>query len=91
MVVHIENLREQESSAEIQAKLSASLSLPLPGNVLYVSALSYLKKFKNCGNKSGGLLGWRKLETDDLGEVQERKAVRGTDKVCKSVCMCQIR
>ena len=88
MLVHIENLREEETTVEIQAKLSASLSLTLPGNVLYMSALSYLKKFKNCGNKSRGLLGWRKLETDDLGEVQERKAVRGTDKVCKGVCMC---
>jgi len=86
MLVHIENLRD---SAEIQAKLSASLSLTMfPGNVLYMSALSYLKKFKNCGNKSGGLLGWRKLGTDDLREVQERKAVRRTDKVCKGVCMC---
>jgi len=46
MLVHIENLREEETTVEIQAKLSASLSLTLPGNVLYMSALSYLKKFK---------------------------------------------
>ena len=46
-----------------------------------MSALIQLKKFRNCGNKVGGLKGWRKLEKEGLGNIKERKAFRGTDKV----------
>ena len=57
------------------------MSLTLPGNQLSMSALSYLKKFKNCGNKAGALQGWKRLKEEQLGKVHEKKALRGTDKV----------
>jgi len=46
-----------------------------------MSPLSTLKKFKNCGNKQGGLRGWKRLAADNLGVLKEKKAPRGTDKV----------
>ena len=80
----LDNVSQEESNEELDAKLSANLSLTLPGSVLYMSALSILKRFRNCGNKSGGIRGWRKLQAEELGELKEKRAVRGTDKVCRS-------
>ena len=60
---------------------SAVLSLTLPGKVLNMSALVHQRKFRYTGNKTGGLQGWKRLESDGLGVVIERKAIRGTDKV----------
>ncbi len=60
---------------------SAALSLTLPGSVLNMSSLVYLKKFRYMGNKAGGLRGWEMLQEVGLGSVIESKAMRGTDKV----------
>jgi len=51
-----------------------------------MSALVYLKKFRHTGNKTGGLQGWKKLESDGLGIIIEKKAIRGTDKVNMYAC-----
>ena len=74
--------KETHNSEDLDACLSAAVSLILPGKVLCMSALIQLKKFRNCGNKVGGLKGWRKLENEGLGHIEEKKAMRGTDKVC---------
>ena len=60
---------------------SAELSLTLPGKVLNMSVLVHQKKFRNTGNKVGGLAGWKLLDADGLGVLSEEKAPRGTDKV----------
>ena len=73
--------KESHTAEDLDACLSAALSLTLPGKVLCMSALIQLKKFRNCGNKVGGLKGWRKLENEGLGHSEEKKALRGTDKV----------
>ena len=65
--------------------MGANLSLTLPGDVLYMSPLSTLKKFKNCGNKQGGLHGRKRLAADNLGVLKEKKAPQGTDKVNKFI------
>lgn len=46
-----------------------------------MSALTYLKKFRYTGNKTGGFQGWKKLESDGLGIIIEKKSTRGTEKV----------
>ena len=79
----LDNVSQEESNEELDAKLSANLSLTLSGSMLYMSALFILKRLKNYGNKSGGICGWRKLQAEELGELKKR-AVRGTDKVCRS-------
>ena len=65
----------------MEAYSSAALSLTLPGSILNMSALIYLKKFRYAGNKNGGLRGWEMLQSAGLGEIKEKKAARGTDKV----------
>lgn len=82
--------KEAHTAEDLDACLAAALSLTLPGIVLCMNALIQLKKFRNCGNKVGGLKGWRKLENEGLGHIEEKKALRGTDKVHKYVCTLQI-
>jgi len=69
----------------MEAHQSAELSLTLPGNVLNMSALIHQKKFRNTGNKTGALKGWKMLENEGVGMIYEQKAIRGTDKVCTCI------
>jgi len=80
-VTYVAQLSEEESLTQKQAMQSAELSLTLPGKILNMSVLINQKKFRNTGNKKGGLDGWKLLDADGLGVLTEQKAGRGTDKV----------
>lgn len=45
----------------------------LPGKVLDLSQLLTAKKFRNRGNKQGALTAFKTLETDELGNLEEKE------------------
>lgn len=47
--------------------------LMLPGKVLDLSQLLTAKKFHNRGNKQGALTAFKTLETDELGNLEEKE------------------
>ena len=55
------------------AHLAAGLSLTLPGRILCMSALI---QFRNCENKIGGLKGWKRLDKEGLGHIEEKNNAR---------------
>ena len=63
--------------------------LKLSGTVLNVSVLLDKKKFRSYGHKEGALKGFRLLQVDDLGTLDEFSG-RGNSKVFLSqhVCVC---
>ena len=69
----LEHSTEDIAEEKDNAFQSAVLSLTLPGKVLNVSALVHTKKFRYSGNKGGGLQGWKRLESDGLGVVIEKR------------------
>ena len=64
----------------MQAKADASFSLLLPGEVLNLTVLNQLRKFRDRGNKLGAKQAWSMLHKAGLGLI-ETKARRGTDMV----------
>ena len=68
----------------------AAYCLLLPGRTLNSSALLAAKRFRDKGNKDGAVRGIKMLQAAGLGEVIEKKPLRGTSivSVCMYVCMC---
>ena len=64
----------------------AAYCLLLPGKILHISALLSAKRFRDKGNKDGAVRGIKTLEAAGLGEIIEKKPLRGTSLV--SVCVC---
>lgn len=64
-----------------QAQGNATLSLVIPGKVLYLSALLNKRKFRKKGDKDGALAGLRVLEKANLGKVESTNPKRGTSAV----------
>lgn len=61
---------------------TASFSLLLPGNILYLTPLNNARRFRGRGNKSGAITSWEHLVESELGTLQKTRAKRGTDLVC---------
>jgi len=53
----------------------------LPGNILNLSVLNSLRKFRDRGNKAGAVSAWRLLHEERMGQLVESKAHHGTDMV----------
>lgn len=70
-----------KTADDIMARNNATFSLLLPGDVLNLTTLSHLRKFRDRGNKPGAVQAWRLLEEGGLRTVIEFKARRGTDLV----------
>ena len=53
------------------AQRNTSYSLLLPGNVLNLTVLNNLRKFRDRGNKAGAIESWKLLEEAGLGTLIE--------------------
>ena len=60
-----------------EAERNAAFSLLLPGKVLYLNALSHLRKFRDRGNKAGAMRGFKVLQENELGKLESIKPQRG--------------
>jgi hypothetical protein len=60
---------------------NAGYCLLLPGEVLDLSTLLSLKKFRGRGNKDGALEAMRLLQSDDLGKLEEKESHRGSSAI----------
>ena len=70
--------------AASEAQKNATLSLLLPGKVLYLNALLAQRKFRDRGNKAGDVRGFEALQEDKLGKLVSIKPQRGATMVRKS-------
>ena len=52
-------------------KSNAQYTILLPGKGLHLTELNNARKFRNRGNKKGGLRTFRYLESEGLGTVEE--------------------
>ena len=51
-------------------KNTAQYTILLPGKALHLSALNNARKFRNKGNKDGGLQAFQMLEKEGLGKIE---------------------
>ena len=51
-------------------KNTAQYTILLPGKALHLSALNTARKFRNKGNKEGGLQAFQLLEKEGLGKIE---------------------
>ena len=49
---------------------TAQYTILLPGKALHLSALNNARKFRNKGNKDGGLQAFQMLEKEGLGKIE---------------------
>ena len=70
-----------------EAHRNATMSLLLPGKVLYLNALLALRKFRDRGNKAGAVHGFETLQESNLGKLISLKPQRGATMVsCNTLC-----
>lgn len=74
--------QEKDTADKLVVRKNATISLLLPGNILNLTVLNNLRKFRDKGNKAGAISAWMFLHEEGLGQLVETKARRGTDKVC---------
>ena len=67
-------------------KSNAQYTILLPGKALHLTALNNARKFRNRGNKEGGLQAFRYLEIEGLGYVEEHIVPGQKAKVCIVHC-----
>ena len=51
-------------------KSTAQYMILLPGKALHLTALNNARKFRNKGNREGGLQAFRMLEKEGLGKIE---------------------
>ena len=70
-----------------EAHRNVTMSLLLPGKVLYLNALLALRKFKDRSNKAGAVHGFEILQESNLGKLISLKPQRGATMVrCNTLC-----
>ena len=70
-----------ETTTKSLVHSNAAYSLLLPGQVLNLTTLNTMRKFRDRGNKAGATAAWKVLEEKGLGKLIQSKARRGTDMV----------
>lgn len=63
--------KDQLDCEDDQLKETARYTLLLPGKNLDLTTLNNAKKFRNKGNKEGGLQAFRQLENSGLGTIED--------------------
>ena len=80
--------QEGDTGEKLTFQKNATYSLLLPGNILNLTVLNSLRKFRDKGNKAGAVSAWKLLDEAGIGKLVESKARRGTDMVRMLASFC---